>query len=152
MLVKNGDKVTFIGCFISSPLIYKKTTVTTMQPVNELWNLCSVIIIFMGNIYLFLKIMRANRMKHSFSPTSIEIDLHKCCKHPLLCCRHVDVYGLECREQPETKTLKGEQRKETLVNSLYVISSKVLKLFVTDIAGLIKGVGWEGGFALRGDG
>ena len=71
---------------------------------------------------------------------------------------HVDVYGLECWEQPETTTLKGEQRKVMLVNRFHVISCKVLKLSATDVAGLIKGhvsfLGWGGkwGFALKGDG
>ena len=61
---------------------------------------------------------------------------------------HVDVYGLECWEQPETTTLKGEQRKVMLVNRFQVISCKVLKLSATDVAGLIKGhvsfLGWGG--------
>ena len=127
---------------------------TNYQPVNELWDLCSVFIIFLGHIHWTLKWEQTEWNIYSLTLqqklifTNILNTQAHFSPHPVQCWGHVDVYGLECREQPETTTLKGEQRKETLVNSLYVISSKVLKLFVTDVAGFIKGhassLGWGG--------
>ena len=52
--------------------------------------------------------------------------------HPLQCWSHILVYGLEFKNNPAKATLKGGQRRGTLVNSLHLIS-EVFQQSVTSI-------------------